>query len=353
MTGVNGTRAELSPEGVATVDGSGLMADVTAQPAHLRDALSRFGGALPSLDAPSYMVVCGMGGSAIGADLARAITGDLARRPIFVHRDYAAPSCLRGSALAVCASYSGNTEETLSCYEAATDEGLARVVVTTGGRLGELASRDGVPRIELPAGLQPRAAVAYMLVAMLECARAAGSIEDPGADVEAAAQRLERLVGKWGPQASAGSLAKEMAGWLAGGVAVVHGAGETGPVARRWKGQINENAEAPAFWSELPEANHNELCSWDRAKQGGLAGVFLDSPGLTTALRRRLALTEDALAEAGIPSRRVVAEGDSPLERVLSLVLLGDLVSMYLAVLSGVDPTPVEPIERFKAALAG
>jgi glucose/mannose-6-phosphate isomerase len=123
--------------------------------------------------------------------------------------------------------------------------------------------------------------------------------------------------------------------------------------ARRWKSQLNENAKAPAFASVLPEADHNEICGWERGASGAaLAGVFLEDPDQHPRIRRRIELTAELLEEAGAPAERIEPPGGSRLERVLALVLLGDLVSLYLAALEGVDPTPVEPIERFKSALA-
>jgi glucose/mannose-6-phosphate isomerase len=123
-------------------------------------------------------------------------------------------------------------------------------------------------------------------------------------------------------------------------------------MARRWKTQINENAEAAAFWSELPEANHNEICSWDRGRAAApLSGVFLEDPDQHPRVRRRIELTAEAVERAGAPALRVPARGETRLERVLSLVTLGDLVSVQLAELDGVDPTPVEAIDRFKAEL--
>jgi glucose/mannose-6-phosphate isomerase len=132
----------------------------------------------------------------------------------------------------------------------------------------------------------------------------------------------------------------------------VHGAGPTVAPARRWKTQLNENADAAAFWSELPEANHNEICGWERGRRSApLSAVFLEDPDQHPRVGRRIDLTCEEVERAGGSVVRAEARGDSRLERVLSLVLLGDLASVYLAVLDGVDPTPVEPIERFKAAL--
>jgi glucose/mannose-6-phosphate isomerase len=298
-------------------------------------------------------VVCGMGGSAIGGDLAAAALGDRATRPITVVRGYALESWTGPDSLVLCASYSGDTEETLACFEAAGAAGAGRVALTTGGALAEAAREEGVPVIGVPGGMQPRAAVLYMIVATLECAALCGAAPGLHSEIDTATALLERLVEQWGPDAPEDSQAKAIARTLQGTVPVVHGADPTYASARRWCTQLNENAKVPAFWSELPEANHNEICAWERGPAvAPLAGVFLEDPDQHPRLHRRLELAAEEAERAGAPALRVQARGDTRLERVLSLVLLGDLVSVYLAVLEGVDPTPVAAIERLKAALA-
>src|SRR5207245_9043426 len=161
----------LSRAEIAKVDSSDQRGDVLALPEHLRDALWRAESAImQDWDATAGLVVAGMGGSAIGGALARAALGDHATRPIFVTRAYGLPSWTTPDTMVLCASYSGNTEETLACYESAGALGATRAVVTTGGRLAEMARSENVPVIPLPAGFQPRAAVAYMTVAALEVA---------------------------------------------------------------------------------------------------------------------------------------------------------------------------------------
>jgi glucose/mannose-6-phosphate isomerase len=343
----------LSPAAIEAADPEGMLGDVLAQPHQLGDALWRAQSAnIPARDLPAGLVVCGMGGSAIGGDLAIAALGDRATRPIVTVRGYGLESWTPPESLVLCSSYSGDTEETLACFEAARAAGTPRVVLTTGGRLADLAREGNVPVIGAPAGLQPRAAALYMTVGALECAAQAGAAPSLRSEIDMAGQLLGDLVAEWGPEASAGSLAKNLAYELQGTVPVIHGAGPTVAPARRWRTQINENAKAPAFWSELPEANHNEICAWQRGRQTApVAGVFLEDPDQHPRVRRRIELTAREVERAGAPSFRIRARGESRLERVLSLVLLGDLVSVYLAVLEGVDPTPVEPIERFKAEL--
>ena len=247
----------------------------------------------------------------------------------------------------LCASYSGDTEETLACFEAAGAAGAPRAVATTGGALGDAARAAGVPVIGVPAGFQPRAAVVYMTIAALECAAACGAGPRLGDEVEGAAGLLRELTEEWGPAAGEDSEAKRLAASLRGATPVIHGAGPTAAAALRWKTQINENASAPAFASEIPEADHNEVCGY----AAPLAAVFLDDPSLDPRLRRRIDLTAEVVAADGARVERVEARGDTPFERVMSLVLLGDLVSVYLAVLAGEDPTPVPAIDRLKDRL--
>jgi glucose/mannose-6-phosphate isomerase len=316
-----------------------VIEDVLAQPHQLSDALWRAQSAgIPKEDRPGGLVVCGMGGSAIGGDLATAALGDRATRPITTVRGYALESWTGPDSLVLCASYSGNTEETLACFEAAGAAGAGRVVITTGGKLAELARADGVPVIGVPSGMQPRAAVIYMVVGVLECAALCGAAPGLHAEIDAAAEVLAAIKPEDAPAEP-----------LHATIPVIHGAGPTVAVARRWKTQINENAKAAAFWSELPEANHNEICAWERSE--GFSGVFLEDPDQHPRVKRRIDLMAAEVEASGATALRVPARGESRLDRVLSLVMLGDLLSVRLAELSDIDPTPVVAIDRFKAAL--
>ncbi len=344
----------LSREAIARIDLSGQLDDVLALPEHLRDALWRVESAIMGeSDTPAGLVVAGMGGSAIGGALARAALGDHASRPIFVTRAYGLPPWTTPETTVLCASYSGNTEETLACYESAGALGAKRVVVTTGGRLASMAREDNVPVIPLPGGFQPRAAVAYMTVAALEVAALCGAGPRLTSEIDVAASHTEQLVAEWGPDAPEDSLAKQIARGLSGSAAVIAGAGLTAPIAYRWKTQINENAKLPAFFHELPELDHNELEGWDGAQGvGRFSAVFLDDSDAHPRVKERMELTERLIAGNAMSCFRLETRGQTTIERVISLVLLGDLVSIYMAVLRGVDPGPVALIEQLKADLA-
>jgi glucose/mannose-6-phosphate isomerase len=343
----------LDRETIARIDVSDQLTDILAIPEHLRDALWKVESAgLEPWDSPGGVIVAGMGGSAIGGELARAILGDHASRPLLTARAYGLPPWTTDNATVVCASYSGNTEETLACYEAAGVLGARRVVVTSGGKLAELARADGVPVLPVAGGYQPRAAVGYMTVAVLEVAALAGAGPRMNSEIDVAADHLEDLVIEWGPEGHDASEAKTLARALSGTVPVIAGAGLTTSIAYRWKTQINENAEMPAYAAEFPELDHNEIVGWGSASQfGRFSAVFLDDDDTHPRVKERMELTGRLIRPGATGVHRVTSRGRTTVERVFSLVLLGDLVSLYLAVLRGVDPEPVAAIEALKAEL--
>jgi glucose/mannose-6-phosphate isomerase len=346
--------ANLSAEGVAALDSTGQMADVLGLPEHLRDALWRVESAnITPTDCPGGLVVAGMGGSAIGGLLARSALGDRCSRPMAVARDYGLPSWATPDTAVLCSSYSGETEETLAAYEAAGFLGAHRIVCTTGGRLAASARADGVPVIPLPGGFQPRAAVGYSLVVSLEVAALVGTGESLHTEIDVAAAHAERLVADWGPDAPEDSLAKRLARSLHNTTPQIAGAGLTAPVAYRWKTQLNENAKYPAFASVLPELDHNELVGWQGAAPlGRFSAVFLDDCDLHPRVRERIRLTQELIGDHAAVTERVETVGETAIERLVSLVLLGDLVSVYMAILAGRDPAQIDVLHELKRRLA-
>jgi glucose/mannose-6-phosphate isomerase len=183
-----------------------------------------------------------------------------------------------------------------------------------------------------------------MVVGALECAAAAGVAPLLRDEIEGTEDVLASLAEDPEPGGVAGALLNT--------IPVVHGAELTAPAARRWKTQLNENAKVAAFASELPEANHNEIEGWEHGRElGSLSAVFLEDPGARDRIKRRAEIYADTLKSLGAPVVRVQARGETPVARVLSLVALGDLASVRLADLAGVEATPVEAIESFKRSL--
>jgi glucose/mannose-6-phosphate isomerase len=247
--------------------------------------------------------------------------------------------------------YAGETEETLAAYDAAKAAGAPRIVATTGGSLAARARGDRVPVVPLPGGFQPRAAVGYALVTALEAAAVCGAAPGIRDEVEASAALAERLAAEWGPDGPEDGDAKRIARALHGAIPIVVGAELTAPIAYRWKTQLNENAEVPAFAGELPEHDHNEVVGWAAAERR-LAAVFLQDPHEDPRIARRVEVTAELAQSGAAAVERVTAQGETRMERLVSLVLLGDLVSLYLAVLRGVDPVHVAAIDTLKAKLA-
>ncbi len=321
-----------------------MIDDVLGIPDQLRDALWRIESARLEPAEAAGVIVCGMGGSAIGADLAAAALGDRLTRPLRTVRGYGLPSWATPEWTVLCSSYSGNTEETLACFAAAEALGARRIVASTGGQLVEQARAAAVPVVGLPGIFQPRAAVAYMFTVVAEVAALAGAAPRIHTEIDTAAAFLERETEAL--QARAAEIAAE----LEGTYPVIYGANLTTPVGRRWKTQINENAKLPAFFSELPEADHNELCGWVAADDQ-LAAVLLEDSDQHPRVRRRFELTAAAIADNAVTTVRVETAGETRVARLLWTAMLGDLVSLELAQMRGVDPLPVEAIERFKEAM--
>jgi glucose/mannose-6-phosphate isomerase len=336
----------------AAVDSTGQFGETLRLADHLRDALWRVDSAnIAPVDAPGGLIVAGMGGSSVGGRLASGALGPRLRRPLALAMGYDIPSWIGRETLVLCSSYSGSTEETVATYDAAKEAGAPRLVATTGGPLAERARADGVPVIPLPGGFQPRAAVGYSLVTALEAAALCGAAPSVRDEIEAAATLAGELAVEWGPDGPDDGEAKRLARALDGTIPVITGAGLTASVAYRWKTQINENAEIPAFASKLPEHDHNEIVGWAGAERR-LSAVFLEDPQAEARVVRRVDVTADIAAEGAAVVECVSARGATRLERLVSLVLLGDLVSLYLAVLRGVDPVSVRALDLVKERLA-
>jgi glucose/mannose-6-phosphate isomerase len=328
------------------VDPSGQLDDVLALPEHLRDALWRVESAGLEPEEASGLIVCGMGGSAIGGVLARAALGDALVGPLLIFRDYELPPWTATDRAVLCMSYSGDTEETLACFEAAEILGARRYVATTGGALAAAARGAGVPVIGLPAGLQPRHSVGYGFTVACEVATLTGVASGMRTEIDAAAAYLDSQ--RDALVARAAGIAEQVAGT----VPLIYGCELTIPVAYRWKCQVNENAKQHAFDHQLPELDHNEIVGWtgDRGRQG-FSAIFLDDSDQHPRQRQRADLTAKLIEPSAGAVVRVETEGETRAQRLLWSVLLGDLVSLHLAAANGVDPGAVDVIEQLKDEL--
>jgi glucose/mannose-6-phosphate isomerase len=301
------------------------------------------------------VVILGMGGSAIAGDFLRSLVALESPIPIFSHRDYELPLLVDGRTLLIASSYSGNTEEVLSCFERGLGTGAKKVIITGGGKLLSTARANGVPAFVFHYESEPRAALGYGIMPLLAIAQKVDVVADKDEDVDEAIAAMIDLATRIDETVPLDSNpAKQLAQRLHQRLPVVYGAGILAQVARRWKGQLNETSKMWCFYEELPEANHNALVGYGLPKEIAAKAlvVFLRAPSLHPRILLRYDLTQTALEEAGVESATVDAEGKSPLAQMMSAVLFGDWVSLYLAILNGVEPAPTPPIATLKERLA-
>ena len=338
-------------------DPSGMRTFLHQFPVECRRAwqrVSRF--RLPAAYAgPDRVLIAGMGGSAAGGDIVRHLAASETKVPIWVHRDYGLPSFVDEDTLVIFSSYSGNTEETLSAFAASLSTPARKLVITTGGKLGYLAEQQGIPVLLMDYQSPPRAAFPHSFTSLLGILVRLGLLSDRSADWQEALLILDRLSAELietTPLVS--NHAKQLATRMQGSLAVIYGAELLSGVARRWKTQLNENSKTWAFCELFPEINHNsavgyELPSWAKEK---VFVVLLCSPSLHPRNILRYEATAELLTRAGINCEMVNPQGESPLAQVMSLVLLGDYLSFYLAILNRTDPTPIDSIDFVKSYLA-
>ncbi len=301
------------------------------------------------------VVILGMGGSAIGGDLLRSLVRSELKIPLIVHRDHGLPAFVDARTLVIASSYSGNTGETLSAFEAALASGYKKLVITTDGKLKELAEANNIPVFKVEYESQPRAAIGFSFLPALCFMQKLGFISDKTGDVAEAIKLLKQLpdsLDETSPRKH--NPAKRLAQKLYDKLPVIYGAGITAEVAHRWKTQINENSKAWGFYEVFPELNHNAVVGYPlpKAVVSKIKVVLLSSPDFTDKMKLYYNVTAELLEKAGVAYESVDAEGKSPLAQMMSLIMLGDFVSYYLAILYKIDPTSVKAIDYLKRSLA-
>ncbi len=301
------------------------------------------------------VVVAGMGGSAISGDIAGAAYETSLAGPMATIRGYHLPEWVSSRTLVFAVSYSGNTEETLGCLAEALERGSYTVCISSGGTVAEIAARELLPFIKIPAGLQPRAASGYLAIPVVAGLESLGLAADVESDVDETAGVLSLLAELYGPEVPfADNPAKQLAVRLLDRIPVIYGAELTAVAARRWKTQINENAKSLAFYNEFPELNHNEIVGWDKPESvtGAFSVIYLKDERLHSQNVKRMDITGELLRKYVGEIYEHRTSGRCRLARLFSSFYLGDFVSLYMAVLEGIDPSPVDRIEELKHRLA-
>jgi glucose/mannose-6-phosphate isomerase len=336
-------------------DPGGMLAVIGEMGSHCRQGYSNGAGAsgLPDLADVRGVVFCGMGGSAVAGDVLRSVFRDRLGVPVEVNRSPELPEHAGLHSLVVVSSYSGDTSETLAAFREATKRGCRAVVVTSGGTIADEAAQEGVPVVSVPGGFQPRAALGWLAFTALGALEAAGLLPPLAEDVAEAAGEVDARADVCGPDApAAGNPAKQLAEAIGERIPVIWGAEGIGSAAAaRWKTQLNENGKAPAWWASMSELDHNEVVGWTEPFGGAHALIALRHEAEDPEIAARFPLSLEIAEEAGVDTHQVWATGRSALARLMSLIALGDFVSAYVGIRKGVDPTPVEVIQRLKAAL--
>jgi glucose/mannose-6-phosphate isomerase len=341
-----------NPDAYAMLDPSGLRCRLRDLPLQCRDAWAHCDVGEISGRPYQQVVIGGMGGSAIAGDLVVDLAALRPSIPITLVRDFSLPLKLDAHSLFISCSFSGATQETLSLYRQARDQGASLLAVTGGGPLAEEARTDGAPVLRIGTRGEPRSAVGYSLMLLLKVLDQLGLLSTTDDEVAAAVAAAQEQVQRCHEEVPCGdNPAKQLAHELAGRLVVVYGGGLFSALARRWKTQLNENAKVWAFFEAIPELLHNSVEALPRPLDGGM--VLVLQPGTDNPqLESRFRAVSELLKEANIPHRVLRETQGPPLAQLLSLLVLGDYVSYYLALLQGLDPAPTPAINRGKELLS-
>lgn len=299
---------------------------------------------------PRNIIIAGMGGSAIGGELFRDWARDKAPIPIEISRDYFLPTWANEHTLAIVMSYSGETEESLSAFLDALKKGCMIFCISSGGSLLEFAEKLNVPYLIVPSGLPPRAALPYMIVPLLRVLEKANVVSGVSRELSETVALLDCVTRENAPEKSMeDNFAKILASGIRGSVPVVYGFGIYRSVAKRFKQQFNENSKVPSKWDFFSELNHNEIVGWENSGKLGecFSTIFIRDRMEPDALRSRIETTK-MLLPSNSKMFEVWSQGECALARMFSTICIGDFTSVYLAILSGVDPTPVKNITLLK-----
>lgn len=301
------------------------------------------------------IVIAGMGGSALAADMIKVLVKDIIPQPLEVVKGYSLPGYVGVNTLVIASSHSGNTEETVNCLSEAIERGAQIGVTATGGKLQEIANANHILYANMPHDTQPRMAVFYNLRCMLAIMQAFGVTTQGLLDeVAASADWLKTASDKWAKEIGVEhNYAKQLALIAVGKTPVIYGSSLTGPIAYKWKISWNENAKNVAFWNFYPEFNHNEFLGWTSHPVEKPFVIFdLRSNLENPRILQRFTLSDKLLSGVRPKANVVELQGDTLIRQILWGCTLADFASIYVAILNNVDPTQVDLIEKFKKELA-
>jgi glucose/mannose-6-phosphate isomerase len=345
----------VSIGGTEATDSLGMLRATLALPEQMVAAAERAEGlsGLPSIDDVNSVVILGMGGSGIAGDIVAAAAGPFMPVPVVVAKSYELPAFVGEGSLVFAVSFSGETEETVEATTEAAVQGAKVVVVSGGGELTRLAKAWGAPLVTVPDDIpQPRAAVGALAVPPLIVLEQVGLFTGARKWIDEA---VRRLTARRNELQADDSVVAELARQIGRTIPLIYGGGPIGSVAaQRWKTQMNENAKIPAFWNAQPELCHNEIAGWgqhgDLTRQA-ITVVALRHDFEHPQVMRRFELVFQMVDEVVAGIAQIEGRGEGQLAQLLDLILVGDLVSLQLALNEGIDPGPAPALDEIKTAL--
>jgi glucose/mannose-6-phosphate isomerase len=341
---------------IMKIDSSDMLLKVAGLPEQLRQGMALARQAWEPLAdmRPDNVVVAGMGGSAIGAEILRSIAVESLPVPMAICREYNLPGFVGKGTLVVCSSYSGNTSEALSCFDGALRSGAGLACVCSGGELLDRARRHAVPCLKLPGGYPPRAAVGYSFAALHGLAVRIGMLDAGDLGVAECLETMEELTEVYSSSEAGRNPAVLIARSLLTRTPIVYSGNRLAAVALRWKNQFCENSKKLAYVGILPEMTHNDIMGWEVDHKGiDPAVVFLRSAHEHPGVASRFSFLKGLIGRTGSFCGEFWGSGTGLLTQVFSLILLGDYASVYLALLRGLDPTPIATIDEMKSSIEG
>jgi len=344
---------------IKKLDASNMLKLISGLPEQCREAYDI--GLNSKIDKPGQeidnIVFAGVGGSGIGADIIRVCLQSELKMPVSVCRNYTLPDFVSDATLLFCSSYSGNTEETISCFEDGIKRGAFIITIGSGGRLKELSLKNGFRHIDIPPGFPPRTAVGYMSITVIAILAKLGFIKDRLDDVKELYSVLADLRDKEiGPDIKTGkNLSNKIADRLHNRYCIIYGTSDTTEaISIRWRGQIAENSKALSSSHVFPEMNHNEIVGWGFPEKllKDFKVVILCDKDDHKRTKERIRISKEIINKSGAEIFELKRERGCLLSRVYSLMYIGDFVSFYLAILNNIDPSPVKSVDYLKAELA-
>ncbi len=340
------------PKKMKELDKGGMLQALEEFPEQIEDVVAESQYNLLPFQ-PDNIVVTGMGGSGIVGDTLKSFLSNRVSLSISVNRDYTLPSFVDENTLLFVVSYSGNTEETLSAAREGIEANAKVVAITSNGELEQICKEKGIVSIKAPEGYPPRAAFAFLFIPVLHLLSELLIYDSDVAILDAVSELKDLRDSIKMDRPTEKNEAKRLAKRIQGNIPIIYGHSIYQAVANRWHTQFNENAEVLSWYGAIPEMNHNEIVGWKGdGSSSEFIPILLRDDKESEKINRRIELTKELVFEDEVEDIiEVCTDAETQLARILSLVYLGDYVSIYLALLRGEDPAPVEIIDEFKEKL--